>query len=351
VEKSSSLSPVAEVLEVNRRTAPIRSATGQLRAFGELLRPAQWIKNLWVFAAPALSLRLLELDGALKSVVMFLSFCLISSAGYAINDVRDRQADAVHPQKRRRPVARGAITAWQALLAAAVLLALSVGLSAAFLPPRATGILLAYFVLILLYSFYLKRRVILDVITIASGFVLRALGGAEAVAAPISPWLIACTFTLCMFLGFGKRQCEVAAFEDKEQARAHRDVLNRYTPDLLQHLLTVSAGIAIITFLLYTMDTSYPTPFPKQHLLYTLPLVCYGVFRYAMAIELGERTGPTDIFIKDRPFLATVAIWLLIAGAIILEPKWRPATVASAQDTQNRQEVLNRQDAKDAKNE
>jgi 4-hydroxybenzoate polyprenyltransferase len=319
-------------LDVNRDATPPRleipPGSGQQWAYVELLRPAQWIKNLAVFAAPAFSLRLFERDGLHQSIQMFAAFCLMSSASYAINDTRDRQVDALHPQKRNRPVARGAITPVQALLTAAVLVVLAVSLSVVNLPSSATGILIAYFVLILLYSFYLKRRIILDVITIATGFVLRALGGAEAVAAPFSPWLVACTFTLCMFLGFGKRQCEVAVFEDRVKAREHRATLNRYSPDLLRHLLTVSAGIAIMTFLLYTMDTSHPTPFPKQHLLYTLPLVCYGVFRYAMAIESGERTGPTDVFINDRPFVATVVVWLLIASAIILEPKWRAAPPA-----------------------
>ncbi len=296
-----------------------------MNPYVELMRPAQWIKNVAVLAAPVFSLRILEADGLWKSGVMFAAFCLAASASYAINDTRDRKADAAHPQKRLRPLPRGALRPTNAIALAMVLAIGAFALSSWLLPRGATGLLVAYFVLILAYSAALKQRIILDVITIATGFVLRALAGAAAVGVPFSPWLIACTFTLCMFLGFGKRQCEVATFETKEKAREHRATLTRYTPELLRHLVTVSAGMAIMTFLLYTMDTSPPLPpFPKQHLLYTLPLVCYGVFRYAMAIESGERTGPTDIFIKDRPFLACVAVWMVIAAAIILQPKWRP---------------------------
>ncbi len=290
-----------------------------LRDYVQLLRPAQWVKNLAVFAGPAFALRLLDGDSLIKATIAFAAFCLVSSASYAINDVVDREADARHPSKRHRPVARGAIRPTAAVAMAIVLAGAAAGLSAALLPLAVTGIVLLHFALILAYSISLKRRVILDVIIIALGFVLRASAGAEAVEVIISPWLVICTFTVCMFMGFGKRRCELATFANPDDAHEHRPTLLRYTPELLNHLTSVTAGIAILTFILYTMDRHplHQPPFEKENLLYTLPLVVYGVFRYAMLSESGKLHGPTEILLKDRPFLATVVLWALIALAVI----------------------------------
>src|SRR5205085_2411530 len=148
---------------------------------------------------------------------------------------------------------------------------------------------------------------------IALLFVLRAVAGAVAIDVPISEWLLVCTFMLCLFLGFGKRRCEVAAMNAAENGRRSRRVLDRYTPDLLNHLLSTSGGIAIITFLLYTLDSTTPSFVNKHRLLYTLPLVVYGIYRYAMLIESGQATGPTELIIKDAPFLGTVIIWAALA--------------------------------------
>ncbi|MFQ5491596.1 MAG: decaprenyl-phosphate phosphoribosyltransferase [Phycisphaerae bacterium] len=291
-----------------------------MRDYIQLLRPTQWIKNLAVLAGPAFALELFESQSLVNVGIAFAAFCLASSASYAINDTLDREADARHPSKRHRPVARGAIRPASAVLFGLVLLGGGMGLSLACLPLLPTVAVGAHFVLILAYSVALKRRVILDVIVIATGFVLRALAGAAAAGVFISPWLVICTFTICMFMGFGKRRCELAAFDTAVEAHQHRSTLLRYTPEFLNHLTSVTAGIAIITFILYTMDTtSHQPPFAKQHLLYTLPLVVYGVFRYAMLTESGRLTGPTEILLKDRAFLATVLAWAACAAAIIYE--------------------------------
>jgi 4-hydroxybenzoate polyprenyltransferase len=185
-------------------------------------------------------------------------------------------------------------------------------------------VLLAYLGIALFYSMFLKHRVLLDVIIIAVLFVLRAVAGALAISVPISPWLLVCTFMLCLFMGFGKRRCEIAAISNAEgQAVNHRSVLDRYTPDLLNQLLSTSGGIAIVTFLLYTLDTA-PSPIHKQRLLYTLPLVVYGIYRYAMLVELGAATGPTELIIKDRPFLLTLALWVVTALIALYWP-WAKA--------------------------
>jgi 4-hydroxybenzoate polyprenyltransferase len=186
------------------------------------------------------------------------------------------------------------------------------------LPRSVTLVLCLYVALTLSYSSVFKERIILDVILIASGFVLRALAGALAVNVPASEWLIVCVFTLCLFMGFGKRRCEIAMISDAVEIGHHRRTLVRYTPDLLNHLITVSAGIAVITFLLYTLDAggAHLSAFPKQHLFYTLPLVIYGVFRFAMLTELGLYTGPTEIVLKDKAMFLTIILWTLCAMVV-----------------------------------
>ncbi len=294
-----------------------------------LLRPTQWVKNVVVFAAPAASLKLFSPESVLQAVAAFVAFCLAASATYCMNDTLDRRADALHPVKKDRPIARGAISPVTAVMLAMLLLALSIGVTLVMLPGGVTAVIATYFAMQILYSAALKKRIILDVIIIATGFVLRAWAGSLAVGVPASEWLIACMFTLCLFMGFGKRRCEVAMMASAEDARQHRKVLVRYTPDLLTHLITVSAGIAIITFLLYTLDTGVKAPFHKEHLFFTLPIVVYGVFRFAMLTELGLYTGPTEIVLKDKAMLLAIVLWtgsaLLIAYQnVLLGPEGIP---------------------------
>ncbi|MBN1511869.1 MAG: decaprenyl-phosphate phosphoribosyltransferase [Phycisphaerae bacterium] len=298
-----------------------------MRDYLLLMRPQEWIKNLVVFAGPLLGYRLFQFPAAWEAAVCFAAFCLVASASYALNDVMDREADAHHPAKRRRPVARGAVSPAAAAGLAMVLVALGIGLTIWLLNPNVTALVSVYFLLILGYSSGLKRRIILDVIIIATGFVLRAWAGAEAVGVVTSEWLIACTFTICLFMGFGKRRCEIAVLGETEQAREHRATLARYTPELLNNLTSVSAAIAVVTFLLYTIEPSYPPPpFPKKHLLYTLPLVVYGVFRFAMLAQSGRFTGPTAIFLKDRAFQAIILLWGIVAAGIVFEDRVREWT-------------------------
>ncbi|MHC4063488.1 MAG: decaprenyl-phosphate phosphoribosyltransferase [Planctomycetota bacterium] len=294
-----------------------------MRDYIQLARPNEWVKNLAVFAGPAFGLRLLDPVWFGKAAIAFAAFCLVASASYAINDTLDREADARHPSKKHRPIARGAIRPITALVFGGVLAVGGVALSSALLPREATLLVALYFALIQAYSIALKNRVLLDVIIVAIGFVLRAWAGAAAVEVLVSPWLIICTFMICMFMGFGKRRCELATLGNVDNAREHRRTLLRYTPELLNHLISVTAGIAIITFVLYTTDKQRPAPFPKEHLLYTLPLVVYGVFRYAMLTESGSLHGPTEILLKDRPFLGTIVLWGLIAIGVVYQGQLR----------------------------
>jgi 4-hydroxybenzoate polyprenyltransferase len=257
-------------------------------------------------------------DAILLSFYAFVAFCFAASATYAINDVQDRDQDRFHPTKKNRPIPRGAISIHQAIAVAIILLIGAGGLC--LLLPRGFAVVLGNYVVInLIYTYWLKRRVIVDVIIIAIGFVLRAVAGGVAIGMGTSPWLVVCTFTLCMFLGFGKRQCEIVVIGDAAEAARHRKALAGYTSDLLNHLTSVTAGIAIVTFLLYAMDRSGHQPFDKQYLIVTLPLVIYAIFRYAMLIRSGRVTGPTDIVLNDRPFVMTLVLW---AGAALVVVYW-----------------------------
>ena len=290
-----------------------------MRDIIRLMRPHEWIKNVLVLAGPVFAARLADPRGA----IAFVAFCLVSSAGYAINDVLDREADEAHPEKRDRPIASGAVSPRLGVVFGIVLLALSLAITIV-LPRAVTWIVLGYFILMIVYSVDLKHRAIIDVIVIAIGFVLRAIAGSKSIDLVVSPWLMVCTFTLCLFLGFGKRRCELSTLSDRGDATAHRPTLMRYTPELLNHLTSVAAGIAIVTFLIYTLDHNPQSPafvdpgFRKDYLLYTLPLVAYGLFRYAMLVESGRFTGPTQIILKDFGLIVTGILWAAAAVAITL---------------------------------
>jgi 4-hydroxybenzoate polyprenyltransferase len=283
----------------------------------QLVRPAQWIKNVFVFAALVFA-KQGELQPLLRAVEAFGIFCLLSGAVYALNDLMDAREDARHPTKRLRPVASGRLSPLAAGVIAVALAA--VGTWTALAMPRGFAVTaVSYLLLNLFYSIWGKHRVLLDVILIAIGFVLRALAGAQAIEVEVSAWLVICTFTLCLFLGFGKRRCELAVMQNKDDAVAHRATLASYTPELLTQLLSTTGGIAVITFLLYTLDPSSPSP---RSMVFTTPLVIYAIFRYAMVISRGQRTGPTDVLIRDRPFLLTAVVWTLITLGLMFHGDW-----------------------------
>jgi len=291
-----------------------------LRDYLALVRPTQWVKNVVVFAGPAAAMKLFSPDSFGRAAIAFVAFCLAASATYAINDVVDRQADASHPLKRHRPVARGAVSPGAGYVLGVVLIVLAIALATLALNGAVTIVVAAYFALTVTYSLALKRWMILDVIAIATGFVLRAWAGSLAVGVATSEWLVACMFTLCLFLGFGKRRCELAMIGNAGDAGQHRETLIRYTPELLSHLIAVSAGIAVMTFLLYTVDSSGSTsPVHREDLFYTLPIVVYGIFRYAMVTELGRHSGPTEIVLHDRPLLAAILMWAAVALIIVYQ--------------------------------
>jgi 4-hydroxybenzoate polyprenyltransferase len=299
----------------------------KLGAFIRLLRPLHWSKNVFVFAAlifahqPQSEFTLQFLKKAVASMEAFICFCLISSFAYVVNDIHDVDFDRQHPKKKDRPLASGSISIPAAWIVAVVLLL--AGIASGFSVNILLGLVaLAYLILNIAYSFWLKNHVIVDVMCIAIGFVLRALAGVMAIEVPLSPWLMVCTFTLCLFVGFGKRRCEIAATNnDYAQAIDHRPVLERYSLEALTHLLTISAALAITTFLLYTMDPQTATKFGTNFLIYSSPLVMYGVFRFAVLIQTGKYGGPMELFAADWPFQLTILLWIAMVIAIV---NWGP---------------------------
>ncbi|MFA5865283.1 MAG: decaprenyl-phosphate phosphoribosyltransferase [Phycisphaerae bacterium] len=291
----------------------------KLAGYVRLLRPLHWSKNIFVFAALIFASQkyLFDVKKIAESFEAFICFSLISSFAYVINDIHDIDFDRQHPKKKDRPLAAGVISIRSAWVVAGILLVL--GFVSGFSVNVLLGLVaVAYLVLNILYSWYLKDHVIVDVMCIAIGFVLRALAGVVAIEVPLSPWLMVCTFTLCLFVGFGKRRCEIAVTNNNYVlAVDRRPVLVKYTLEALTHLLTISAALAITTFLLYTMDPQTASKFGTNYLIYSSPLVIYGVFRFAVLIQTGKFGGPMELFAADRPFQVTIALWIIMVAIIV----------------------------------
>ncbi len=285
-----------------------------IRDIIRLIRPAHWIKNVVVLLPVVFGQQMTSPEAWGCALWAAVAFCLASSAAYVLNDIADREGDRQHPTKRDRPLASERVPVQQAVVLGAVLGPLAL-LFTAPLHRGVTIVLAAYLGLQILYTVACKHRVLLDVICIALGFVLRAVGGAVAIRVAISPWLFICMFTLCLFMGFCKRYSEIVSFEDTASAGRHRATLLHYTPQLLTHLVTVSAGIAVVAFLVYSLSERTIEQFGSAYFIYTLPVVVYAVFRFAMLSMQGRYRDPTDLILHDRPFQVTAAVWL---GLILL---------------------------------
>jgi len=291
---------------------------GESVSYLRLMRPGQWIKNLFVFAGLVFGHLLGHWPSVQAVVLAFICFCLLSSAVYIFNDIHDRAEDRLHPTKRRRPIASGQVSVAAAAVFAVVLLALGLG-GSVVLNGGFVAIAALYVLLQMAYTFALKHATVLDVIALGLGFVLRAVAGAVAVHVTISPWLVICTFTLCLFLGFSKRRCELDSLAGGPPADAarHRRTLAEYTPELLNHMTTLTAGIAVVSFMLYATDKRTLEVFGTNYLVYTLPMVVYAIFRVALLVEHGRVNGPTDVVLRDRPFQAAIVLWGLAVLVII----------------------------------
>lgn len=294
--------------------ASVRARTGAA-ALVTALRPKQWIKNLAVFAAALFAGDLFIGHAMARAAAAFAIFCAVSSATYLLNDVIDREADRQHPLKRYRAVASGQISTTAAIVLAALLAAAGLGAATAF-GLEFTALVLAYLVTTIGYTLYFKHAVILDVMILAVGFVLRVVAGAAVVAVPASEWLLLCTLLLAIFLGLAKRRHELTLLE--QGAGNHRRVLAHYSPELLDQMTVIVATAAILCYILYTVWPSTVAKFGSTRLIFTVPFVIYGIFRYFYLVHQRQSGGdPTDSLLTDLPLLVDVLLWVATAATVI----------------------------------
>ncbi len=290
---------------------------GGMAPWYRLLRPSHWTKNLFVLAPLLFSGRAREVDVAISAGLAFVAFCLAASSVYAFNDVLDRDADRRHPTKRLRPLAAGQITTRQAMGVSGLFAVLAL-LLAQQAHWQTAGWVGLYLGLNLLYSFGLKRVVLLDVFAIASFFVLRLLAGAAAVAVDPSVWLLLCGGLLALYLGFAKRRHELSALGDA--SATHRSVLSQYSAPFLDQISSVLLAVTIVSYLMYSLTSDTARRVGTEELSYGIPFVLYGVFRYLYLVHQRDQGTPTETVLSDRWLLATVALWLVYNGWVLYRP-------------------------------
>lgn len=283
------------------------------------MRPAQWLKNLFIFIPLVFSQNLFQAPLLLRTIYGFLLFCLLSGCVYLLNDLIDLERDRVHPLKSKRPLASGRLGVPQARAALVIFLAgalvASFWLGLAFF-----GIACGYLVLHVSYSLFLKRVVILDVFVVAAGFVLRVIGGAAVISVEVSGWLLVCTLLLALFLVLGKRRHELVLLN--ENAQNHRESLGQYSPYLIDQMMAVITASILVTYSIYTMwgetTARFGTRLGTPILAFTIPFVLYGIFRYLYLIHRRQVGGnPEVLLLTDKPLLVAVALWLVAVVAFI----------------------------------
>jgi 4-hydroxybenzoate polyprenyltransferase len=287
---------VSEALEV----PPL--VPGKLPPLLALLRPQQWLKNLFCLTPVIFAGRAGDAESLMRAGVCTLGFCAASSAVYALNDILDRERDAQHPMKRSRPVASGALDPRTAGGMACAAFAMAMLLSGA-LGVRVLALVLSYVAINVLYSCWFKRIVIFDVLLISSGFLLRIFAGAEAVQVPVSTWILLCTFFLALFLGFSKRRAELA--HSGAAAGQTRAVLVEYDAATLDTLTSICATLAIACYALFTTS-----PGRQSSLIITIPPVAFAIFRYLVVCRRGAGESTDAVLTRDQPILIAIAVWL-----------------------------------------
>ncbi len=273
------------------------------------LRPKQWVKNTFVYAAILFSGNLLNMPLLLQATQTFIIFCLLSSGNYLINDLVDRQRDRCHPRKRQRPIAAGKLPPMVAMIAALIIL--TIGLCWAFILSHQIGLIaLLYTFQTVAYTYYLKHMVIIDAFTIALGFVLRVAAGAAAIMVPASAWLLITVILLSLFLTLCKRRHELIILKD---AASHRTILAQYSVELLDQLIATVASATIVVYAVYTFQgTKIPT------LMFSVPLVLFGICRYMYLIYRHQDGGePESLIFRDKPLAVTILLWSVCCLALL----------------------------------
>lgn len=281
-----------------------------------LLRPEQWTKNVFLLAPLIFSKHLFELSYVFREIQAFCAFCLASSAVYIVNDIADREYDVLHPVKRYRPIASGAVPV--ALARVITVLIFAGALLLAYMVNRNLLLtILAYCTLNLWYSFQLKHIVLVDVFIIASGFMLRVLAGAYAIEVEISHWLVLCTLFLSLFLAISKRRNEILLIAETNNTQS-RAVLKFYSVEFLDQLMTVGAAGVVISYALYTVAERTIHVFGTENLIFTTIFVLFGIFRYIYLMRtLKLEDNPMRIILSDIPLLINMGLWFLISILII----------------------------------
>lgn len=278
-----------------------------IRPLVQSLRPAQWAKNVFVLAPLVFSGFLHDPAITVRALLAVAAFCCASSSVYLINDLRDREEDRRHPLKRLRPLAAGTLGAPAAVAAVVLLAGAALGL-AFYLGLPFAKILGGYLLLNVLYTLWFKHMVILDVMSISLGFVLRVEAGAVATGVEASRWLFLCTTFLALFLAFSKRRHEITLLAGA--AAGQRPVLDHYSPAFLDQMINVVTASSVVSYALYAVAPETVQKYHTQDLVYTIPLVLYGIFRYLylMYQQPGAR-NPTEAILRDAPFLINILLW------------------------------------------
>jgi decaprenyl-phosphate phosphoribosyltransferase len=277
----------------------------------KLARPKQWAKNVLVFAAPFAAGRLDESGPLRDSAIAFVCFCLAAAGTYYINDARDAEADRLHPKKRTRPIAMGVVPVPLAFVLGGVLLVAGIGLSFAASPELAATVA-GYVVLTTLYSNWLKHIAVVDIVAVAAGFVLRAVGGATATGVDISQWFFIVTSFGSLFMVAGKRGAEAAEMGD--DAEAFRSVLGAYTTQYMSYLRSVTSSAVLLAYCQWTFEKAAETDMSIPYYQLSILPAVMAVLRYALVLDQGKGSAPEEIILKDRPLQVIGLVWVLIFG-------------------------------------
>ncbi|HHW47778.1 MAG TPA: decaprenyl-phosphate phosphoribosyltransferase [Clostridiaceae bacterium] len=304
------MSGVKTKSEIYKKTEDSKRAFYKIAYVITSMRPKQWIKNGFVFAGLIFSKSFFKPESIFRSICAFMLFSLVSGSVYIINDIIDRKRDALHPKKRFRPIASGNLQTHEAMVCA--LITLTISLVVAFLLDILFSIILVlYFVQAVVYSISLKNVVIIDVILIATGFVLRTAGGAVVLHVRISPWLIVCTTLLALFLALNKRKNELLVLS--KNAGSHRKILKEYTPELIDQMLSVVTPTTLISYALYTFNAE-----KSYCMMLTIPFVLYGIFRYQYLASTRDMGGSPELaLLNDKPLLINIVLWVIASIVIV----------------------------------
>ena len=295
--------------------APDALKTHRLPAWVRVLRPRQWTKNLAVFAPLLFARRAFNGEAALREILAFVAFCFLSSGIYVFNDWIDREEDRSHPEKKLRPIAAHEIRARTVLLLIVICWAAGLDLGS-MLGWKFAALGGSYLVLQIAYAFVLKHMVVLDVLSIAAGFVLRVLAGAVAIDVPVSGWLFLCALLLALFLALAKRRQELVSLKDA--ATEHRPALGEYSLPLLDQMLSTVAGMCILAYGLYTVSPDTVAKVGSDRLLWTLPFVLYGILRYLYLVHRRDVTGsPEKVLLSDLPTVVNLLLYTLAVFTVL----------------------------------